>query len=71
MKQTIIYIFVILSIIVSSCYKDKEEIINPAKFSCDNLNNVSYVSEVQPILQSYCLACHENKSFITIGGDYI
>ena len=69
MKQIIISICLILVITILGCYKDKEELINPAKFTCNNLSNVSYATDVQPILNSYCLACHDNKSFNTIGGN--
>lgn len=43
---------------LSACYNDKEEILYPSQFNCDDIQNISYSADVVPILQNHCYACH-------------
>lgn len=57
MKKTII-IFLIVTTIVSSCYRDIEEKLYPANGNCD-VATVTFSATVVPMLQSNgCLGCH-------------
>ncbi len=57
MKKIITILFV-FSIVLSSCYRDVEELLYPSNGNCD-VANVTYSATVVPILQSNgCLGCH-------------
>jgi hypothetical protein len=64
-KRALLLLF-ICSILLSSCYKDNEEELYGD--SCV-IVNVSYLTEVEPIIQNFCLACHSNVNFSSLGGN--
>lgn len=56
MKKAIIILFV--TAILTSCYYDNEDLLNPGNGTCDT-NAVTYNGTVVPLLQSGgCLGCH-------------
>ncbi|MDO9511318.1 MAG: hypothetical protein Q7J34_06145 [Bacteroidales bacterium] len=51
-------LFVIsLLITLVSCYNDNEEVLYPAGSGCDT-KNVTYTTDVIPVIQSNCISCH-------------
>lgn len=52
-------IFILITgIIMSSCYRDVEELLYPAGGACDT-TGVTYANTVVPLLQSNgCISCH-------------
>ena len=61
MKITMLIIFII-TLTISSCYYDKEDLINPVNANCD-LNAVTYQGTVVALLQSNgCLGCHSGST---------
>lgn len=51
--------FIILTLIISSCYYDIEEQIYPANGNCDTTATVNYTSTVRSILSNNnCMGCH-------------
>ena len=53
-----ILLFAGISMITTSCYKDNEEELYPYVSDCDTME-VSFSSGVEPILTSFCYACHD------------
>lgn len=51
----------LISIVSPSCYYDKYEELNPTdttqQDSCD-IDSLTYVNDVKPIIENYCLDCH-------------
>ena len=64
MKVQILSIISILafSLVISSCYYDKESVLYPAAASCNTPATVSYAQHVLPILQASCYACHSGAA---------
>jgi hypothetical protein len=61
------FLIIILAIIVSSCYNDRRENLNPQLPSNDSTSvcdttNVSYTKDIQPILSLYCTNCHSSQT---------
>ena len=57
MKKAISISFII-GVLISSCYRDVEELLYPVNGTCDT-NNIAYAATVVPILRSNgCLGCH-------------
>lgn len=61
------YLLISISLLISSCYYDNEEELYPSVVC--NTQNVSYKSDIQPILTSKCLLCHSNASAPSIGNN--
>jgi hypothetical protein len=59
MKKTLTALAIAL--LVSGCYWDNVETLLPAGDACDTLE-VSYASDVVPILENNCLGCHSNSN---------
>ena len=57
----------LISFCCMSCYYDNEEELYPAT-TC-NAENISYNSDVLPILNSKCLTCHNTVSAPSIGNN--
>lgn len=54
-----LFAFVILILIFKSCSWDNEETLYPGPEECDT-TNVSYTTDIVPILSGYCYSCHSN-----------
>lgn len=55
-------IIAILSVVMCSCYYDREDQLYPATGPCET-SNVTYVNTVLPVLQnSGCLGCHSGNA---------
>lgn len=52
-----IFILVIFTFLIESCYYDSEEELYPDAPPCDT-TNVSYAEDVWPIISSNCTGCH-------------
>jgi len=52
---------------LSRCYYDSKEELYPSITNNCDVNNISYASGVQPILQENCLGCH-GASYNSSGG---
>jgi len=53
---------------LQSCYYDNEEELYP-QYSIDcKTTNVSFSNDVQKIIDSRCIGCHNNSNYSTIGG---
>jgi len=59
-----IAMFLSVSILLYSCYYDKEDILYDTANSaqCDTMAVVSYSQHVVPLLQSFCYNCHAGNS---------
>jgi len=61
------FLIILLAIIVSSCYNDRRENLNPQLPSndttsiCDTIG-VTYIKDIQPILSFSCTGCHSSNS---------
>lgn len=53
--------YILLILISSSCIWENEETLFPESELCDTLD-VSYASDVVPILVNNCYACHSNAN---------
>lgn len=58
-RQIIKYVFVSLlfSVLLVSCYYDKEDSVYPYDKFCDT-SNTTYSGTVEPIINQYCVSCH-------------
>lgn len=57
MKKRFVILFSVV-MLLSSCYRDVEELLYPQNGAC-NTGGVTYSGTVVPLLQSYgCLGCH-------------
>lgn len=59
-----LYIFIIISsLLISSCYYDKEELLyGNSNAPCNDTSTVfSYTQKVVPILRQYCYSCHSGN----------
>ncbi|HEX4875212.1 MAG TPA: hypothetical protein VFV31_00975 [Chitinophagaceae bacterium] len=58
-----ILIFISSSILISSCYYDKEELLygNSNAPCTDTTTFFSYTQKVVPILRQYCYSCHSGS----------
>lgn len=61
----VVFCFIIFSV---SCVKENEEELYPIEESLDTLIQVSYATDVVPILDAACYACHDASSYRGIGG---
>lgn len=52
---------------LTQCYYDSKEELYPSISNNCDVNNISYASGVQPILQENCLGCH-GSSYNSSGG---
>ncbi len=69
MERRIINFLTLGMVVFSSCYYDVAEILYPAN-AC-NTANMSYVADINPILQRNCYVCHSaaaNNGNVTLEG---
>jgi hypothetical protein len=69
MERRIINFLVLGMVVFSSCYYDVAETLYPAT-TC-NTTSMSYVTDINPILQQNCFACHSaaaNNGNVTLEG---
>jgi hypothetical protein len=69
MERRIINCLVLGMIVFSSCYYDVAETLYPAG-TCST-DNMSYVTDINPILQQNCFSCHSaaaNNGNVTLEG---
>jgi hypothetical protein len=63
------FLFLFIILLMSSCYYDSKELLYPqTNYNCDT-TNVTYSSSVVPVLEQYCLGCHNNTSASSLGGN--
>lgn len=69
-KHILVFIIpILLAFIVSTCYYDSEEYLFPQiNDNCDT-TDVTYFNSVVPVLDQYCLGCHNNTSAASVGGN--
>ncbi|PKP21054.1 MAG: hypothetical protein CVU05_07660 [Bacteroidetes bacterium HGW-Bacteroidetes-21] len=66
-KMKIGLLFIFISIAFASCYYDKEEdLYSATPVDCDTLN-VSYNTDIKPVITSHCLNCHSNINASGLG----
>lgn len=59
----LLFVIIITSMIVSSCYYDRADILyGNGKNSCDTISTILYSSDVKPVLEQKCYSCHEGSS---------
>lgn len=63
--KSIIFIFAISILSLSSCYYDSEEKLYPNPPACDTVA-VSYQNHVVPILSNRCYVCHGNNNTVSV-----
>lgn len=61
MKAKILIIGIAILGVLNGCYYDVEEVLYPTASSCDTID-ISYNTDVQPIIQSSCYTCHDQAS---------
>lgn len=60
---------VAVGIIAASCYYDSEEYLYGKPGAACDTSNITYSGGVKPILDTYCLSCHNNSSAASLGGN--
>ena len=69
MKGILLSAFLILFVILPSCYYDNEEALYPSlNTSCDTLN-VTFTGAIAPMLSNNCLSCHSNNTAASFGNN--
>ncbi len=70
MKNSVsLYIFIMVSLIFTSCYYDNEEELYPED-TCKT-DDMSYSNDIVPILEDNCYSCHDqanNQGGVTLEG---
>lgn len=69
MERRIINLLILGMVVFSSCYYDVAETLYPAA-TCST-TNMSYVTDINPILQQNCFSCHSasvNNGNVTLEG---
>jgi hypothetical protein len=56
-----IFIILIMTVMISSCYYDSEEDLYPSA-SCQAGTNLSYKTHIEPILINSCYTCHSKAT---------
>lgn len=70
MKRNYLYILSIL--FLTSCYKDKEELLYPVQVSsCTPNKNISFTNDLKPILIQHCDKCHTSSKASKLGGGLV
>lgn len=67
MIKIIKYTLFLAIFLLSACYYDNEENLNPEVNQACDLNNVTYTATVKPILQASCYMCHSNTNAASSG----
>lgn len=60
---------IFLATIFVSCYRDKEEELYPIRTTCDTARTISFSQQVEPLLNTYCKACHSTANNNSAGGN--
>lgn len=58
------------TLLLQSCYYDKEETLYPKSSSGCEDTPVTYTASIVPILNQYCISCHSAAANQTLGGGY-
>ena len=61
MKKITYIVLGLFSLLFTSCYYDKEELLYPAS-SCNTNSNISYSTDLVPILNTRCYFCHSSST---------
>jgi mono/diheme cytochrome c family protein len=69
MRKTKLFGGLIISLLVSGCYYDKEEILYPAG-ACTSAGS-TYSGTVSPILNARCNSCHSSAAAPSSGGNIV
>ena len=71
MMKVILFLFSASLIVftVTTCYYDSVEFLYPETSAQCDTSHVGYSSSVVPVLQTYCLTCHNNKTAASLGGN--
>jgi hypothetical protein len=65
MKKAVLFILIVT---LYSCYYDKENDLYPVSASDCDTTDMSFVSDIKPVLTSHCIVCHSSSSSSTLGG---
>lgn len=69
MRITIIGLLII--IFITACYYDNEEYLYPELPVLCDTTALSYISDIQPIIESNCIMCHSKADAAFLGGNII
>ena len=58
----------IISGLVNSCYYDSDEFLYPELDNICTTDSVSFSNNIYPVLENFCLTCHNDGSKDRIGG---
>ena len=64
------FLILLVAPFLCSCYTDKEELLYPDT-GCDDLGNVSFLTDVTPLIESQCLACHSAANSASLGASIV
>jgi hypothetical protein len=59
----------LLTFLMQQCYYDSKEFLFPEVGNTCDTTNVTYTASVVPVLDQYCLGCHNNTSASSAGGN--
>ncbi|MGZ3918937.1 MAG: hypothetical protein ACXVNM_02095 [Bacteroidia bacterium] len=66
MKKRFLIVFGVVTLIFVSCYKDnfrkRHPSIASASNQCDTSGVISYSTQIVPIINNYCINCHNSPS---------
>jgi len=69
-KNTLTILAIVGSIVMGSCENNKEELLYPEEFRCENIQSISYANVIAPILSEFCMTCHKSTAASGLGGGY-
>ena len=70
-RKNILYALLSMGLTItmlSGCYKDNVEELYPATSNCDT-TALSYTVDIQPLIESFCYACHGSSNYTSLGGN--
>ena len=67
--STVLAIAVLLSLMLPSCYYDKEEELYPSIGTVCDTTDVTFTRTIAPILASFCYGCHSNPNAPSFGNN--
>lgn len=59
-----------ITLLVVSCYYDKEELLYPQLNTVCDTTNVTFTKNIVPILSNYCWSCHSNANAAASGSNF-
>jgi len=71
-KQKLIFISLIaIAVIITGCFNDSEEkLYGQPNITCDT-TAMSYTQDIVPIIDAYCITCHNQSNAASIGGNVV